>query len=97
MFWHKVLAQSLLAPPSPTYAEHLVMTPLANAAAGLPLTPGGLGTYEMALTYLFDHYPDSNTGLGRGFSVALGYRLQTLLIASIGLICSITGRRGHHP
>lgn len=90
---HYVLALSLLAPPGPTYPEHLVMTPLANAAAVLPLTPGGLGTYEMALTYLFDHYPANGTGTGRGFSVALGYRLQTLMIAGIGLICSIVSRR----
>jgi len=94
---HYVLAQSLLEAPSPTFREHLVMTPLANAAAGLPLTPGGLGTYEAALTYLFDHYPASEAGNGRGFAVALGYRVQTLLIAGIGMIWSIASGRRNSP
>ena len=43
---------------TPTFAEHGIICPLANAASAAPV-PGGLGTYELAVDYLYANVPES--------------------------------------
>ena len=68
----------------PTLGEHLVISPLASVAGALPLSPGGLGTYELALEVLYDLMSPGTKG--QGFIIALFYRLATILVASVGLV-----------
>lgn len=77
----------------PSMREHLVITPLANIANGLPLSPGGLGTLELAMDSLYDHVPVDGSGAGKGFIVAVGYRLEMMLVAAVGVICYWNARR----
>ena len=67
-------ASGLYANP-PTLSEHAVMVPLANVTAALPLTPAGLGTYELALDTLYRWIPQTPPPAGSGLIVALAYQL----------------------
>lgn len=69
----------------PTLTEHFVIGPLAGVAGSVPLTPGGLGSYELAMAYLYDLFSPAND-LGRGLVVALCFRLTSILVASIGVV-----------
>ena len=86
---------------TPTFSEHAIICPLANAASAAPV-PGGLGTYEFTVDYLFSNVPDrkyvadeeleetSVNGVariekGQGMAVAVLYRLMNILIACIGV------------
>lgn len=70
---------------APTLLEHLVIGPLALVAAALPVAPAGLGQYEYAMKFLYDHLPASGLGQGKGFVVSLAYRVTTVVVALIGL------------
>ena len=89
---HVLIAHGLFGNQGPTVREHLVMTPLSHVVAAIPITPGGLGTYEVTLSYLYDEYPKNHAGEGRGLIVALCYRLQTLLIAAVGMFYCFAAR-----
>jgi len=68
----------------PTVAEHFVISPLACVAGTLPLTPGGLGTYEFAMDELYSLVsPDG--AKGRGLVVALCFRLASIVAAGVGV------------
>lgn len=69
----------------PSLFVHLVISPVAGLVGCLPISPGGLGSYEMAMTYLYNIL-SSPTQQGRGFVIGLCYRITTLLVAGIGLI-----------
>jgi len=76
----------------PSMAQHLVISPLAGVAGALPLSPGGLGSYEVAVTFLYDLLsPDS--AQGHGVVVGLLYRFTTIAVAATGLVFYWTGRR----
>ena len=69
----------------PTLTEHFVISPLAGVAGAIPLTPGGLGSYELTMAYLYDLFSPAND-LGRGLVVALCFRVTSILVASIGVV-----------
>lgn len=75
----------------PTLFEHCVISPLAGVAGALPLTPGGLGTYELALSYLYDILspPDQR---GRGVVVSLVVRVCLILVAGVGVVFYFSSR-----
>jgi len=75
----------------PTFYEHCVISPLAGVAGALPLTPGGLGTYELALSYLYDILspPDH---VGRGIVVSLVVRVCLILVAGVGVAFYFSSR-----
>ena len=69
----------------PSLAEHFVISPLACVAASIPITPGGLGTYELAMTELYA-LTNPTDGPGRGVVVALFFRFATILAAGVGVV-----------
>lgn len=87
------IARGLFA-ESPPMSVQFVVVPLANLAGILPLPFMGLGAYEAALSYLFDHVP-SNVVLSNSqcLLIAFVYRIITILIAIIGALIYITSRR----
>jgi uncharacterized protein (TIRG00374 family) len=81
------LADKGLFRVTPTFVEHMIISPLSSVAGGLPIAPGGLGTYEFAMRYLFNHVPRmSGLQPGQGLVVALCYRLITLIVALAGVV-----------
>ena len=77
-------ADRAVHPTTPTLSEHFVISPLAMVATAAPV-PGGLGTYEFAMNYLYEKLPSRTIEEGQGFSVAVLYRLLTIAIAAIGV------------
>jgi uncharacterized protein (TIRG00374 family) len=75
----------------PTLAEHFIIVPLSLVAGALPLTPAGLGTFEMAMSELYKLLP-AQPG-GDGFIVALAYRMLTIVVAVIGVFYYWFSRR----
>ena len=86
------LTDVAIFPQTPTLGEHLVISPLAAAAGGLPV-PGGIGTYEAAMHYLFRQLPSETVEQGQGLTVALCYRLMTIAVAAVGAIYYVLNRR----
>jgi glycosyltransferase 2 family protein len=76
---------------APSLGEHFIIVPLSMVAGALPLTPGGLGTFELAMDQLYRTVPEVLTD--KGVLVALGYRLMTILIAVIGGVYYMASRR----
>ena len=70
---------------TPPLADHFVISPIASVAGALPITPGGLGSFELALSYMYDLLspPDAQ---GRGILIALLVRLAIILVAGIGVV-----------
>jgi len=77
---------------TPTLREHFIIVPLANAAAGLPFTPAGLGSFEFAMALLYAHVPRGGRGDVAGILVALAYRLITIAVAAVGVVYYWTSR-----
>jgi glycosyltransferase 2 family protein len=85
-----LMARSLFSAP-PTAGEHLVMVPVASVAAALPFTPAGLGTFELAVDWLYRHVaPHTSVP---GVTVALTYRLATIGVATVGIFVYWSSRR----
>lgn len=72
-------------PMTPTLAEHLIISTFASVAGAAPL-PGGLGSYEFAMDYLFQQIPSEAVERGQGLSVAMIQRMLTIAIALLGVI-----------
>lgn len=79
---------------APPLSDHFVMVPLANLTGVLPLPMSGLGAFEAALEFLYRHLPDGTAAApNKGLVTALGYRVITMLIATIGVAYYLRGRR----
>jgi hypothetical protein len=78
-----LVARGVYLDPLPLY-QHFVISPLSNVAGSLPITPGGLGTFELALSYLYDLFSPPGAQ-GRGILIALLMRLTIILVAGIGI------------
>jgi len=76
----------------PTIQEMLVIAPLAMLCAALPISPGGMGTLELALTGLYVNVPTVETTEAQGITVALAFRVFTLGLAFIGAVFYWTNR-----
>ena len=70
---------------APSYAQHMVMAPIAMLANSIPL-PGGVGGMEVALAAMYESYKASG-----GVIVAICYRLCILFLSLIGWIIWIAG------
>jgi uncharacterized membrane protein YbhN (UPF0104 family) len=78
----------------PTFAEHLVIVPVAGLVAAIPVTPSGLGTLELAVEELYKAVPGgAGVHRGDGTLVALARRLTELAVALLGLVFYVTHRR----
>lgn len=77
----------------PTLQEHLLIAPLANACAALPISPAGWGTYELALEMLYRNLPAGAIQVGQGLAVALAYRVVQIGVVVIGAVYYWVDRR----
>ncbi len=78
---------------SPTLAEHFVIVPLAMVVSAVPITPGGLGTFELSIAELFATMSATPVSESRGLLVSLVYRIITIIIAMIGVgVYAVTRR-----
>jgi uncharacterized membrane protein YbhN (UPF0104 family) len=78
---------------SPTLGEHFVIVPLAMVVSAVPITPGGLGTFELSIDKLFPTMSTTGVEPGRGLLIALVYRLMTIAVALVGVGVYIAFRR----
>lgn len=102
---HLLLAMSVfvaatgLMPNPPSMQDHFLIWPVAAAAGAVPLAPGGLGTQEAAVSYMYalttvpkqkENDPEQNKAyqqaLGQGLLVGFTHRLMVIVIAAIGVI-----------
>jgi hypothetical protein len=76
----------------PSLAMHFLIVPIATVAAAVPL-PGGLGAFEMALDFLYRAATSVDTASRQGFVVALAFLVIRLLVAAVGMVLYLAGRR----
>ncbi len=90
------LISSALFAAHPTLAEHFSVIPPAMAAATLPITPGGMGVQELAITGLFKELPQ----VPEGFSaviMATTFRVLLISICLIGAVYYFVGSGARSP
>ncbi|MEZ6109296.1 MAG: lysylphosphatidylglycerol synthase transmembrane domain-containing protein [Pirellulaceae bacterium] len=87
-----VAVASALPIERPSIMAHLATVPLAHLAGVLPL-PGGIGAFEGALGWLYEAAAESEAAGRYGLVVAFGVRLTMLLVALIGIVVYLAGRR----
>lgn len=97
---HSLLAVTLyciargLGGAYPTFAEHLLIAPIAALAGAMPIAPAGLGAFELTLNELYKTVSNvPGIAVTYGFIVALGYRVVTVLVALPGVYYFLSGRR----
>ena len=71
---------------------HFVAVPLSNLAGVLPL-PGGIGAFEGMLAILYRALATTPVASEHGLLVAFGFRVITLIVASIGLLVYFAERK----
>jgi uncharacterized protein (TIRG00374 family) len=77
----------------PTWAEHLVVVPVASLVGAIPATPAGLGTMELAVNELYKIMPGaSGVQPGDGAVVTLAHRVTMMAVALLGLLYYISHR-----
>jgi glycosyltransferase 2 family protein len=87
-----LVSRAFYGPPAPGVADHLVIVPISMLVGALPLTPAGLGTFELAMAKLFQWVPAAAHPVP-GAVIALVYRIITIIIAAIGTVYYWTSRR----
>ena len=73
----------------PTFIQHLVISPMSNLAASVPL-PGGIGAFETMFSKM---YVEGGFDAGTGLAVALGFRLVTIINALIGVMYYLNSKK----
>lgn len=77
---------------APSIQDHMVMVPVANLAAALPIAPGGMGVLEAAMKWLYEHVP-ANPTQASGTIVMLVFEFVKLAMAGIGMVFYWTAGR----
>ena len=77
----------------PTFAENVVIVPLSMLTAAVPISPGGLGTLEIAFDQLSIWIPAETPPVGQAKIIALVFRVMTLMMAGIGVIFYCVNRK----
>ena len=77
----------------PSWAEHLVVVPVASLVGAIPATPAGLGTMELAVEELYQTMPGAaGVQPGDGTLVTLAQRVTMIAVALVGLIYYLSHR-----
>ena len=76
----------------PSFGNQIALWNMAGACGSLPLTPGGLGTFEFAYSKLFAWMSDVGNTQAEGAFVSFAIRIITLFIAGIGVVVYLTQR-----
>lgn len=74
----------------PSLSQHFCIVPLAETAGAIPATPGGLGTTEGALAFL---YKSIGYSFDVGMIVALGQRLVMMTLGVLAIGYFLTQRK----
>jgi uncharacterized protein (TIRG00374 family) len=74
----------------PTLYQCASFVPPSLLAGALPLTPGGLGTMELAVEFFYSTLGGQK---GDGTVVALAYRAMTYVVAAVGACYYLTSRK----
>ena len=64
-----------------------------RAVSALPIAPGGLGTFEAILSYLYKTIAIPAVTLGNGLIIALLFRAMTFIVAGLGFVMYWARRR----
>ena len=92
--WSYYLVARGLPVEEPSFAEHLMIVPVAGLVGAIPITPSGLGTLELAVEELYKAVPGGEgVQPGDGTLVALARRVTELAVALVGLMFYLTHRR----
>jgi hypothetical protein len=75
------------ATPQPRLLDHAVFVPVAMAAGTLPQ-----GVFEWLLTLFYEAFSPGDTA-NKGLLIALVYRVIQVLVAGLGMIPFLLGRR----
>jgi hypothetical protein len=78
---------------TPSLQEHLIIVPLSLLCAALPISPAGLGTFELALETLYRMLAAVPIHPGQGLIVALAFRVVQIGLIVIGVIYYWTSRQ----
>jgi glycosyltransferase 2 family protein len=79
----------------PSAAEHFLIVPLSNVAGAIPITPNGLGTFELAMDSLYVFLGgDRGVVQGTGTIVALGYRFTNIAVAAGAAVYYVSASGG---
>lgn len=79
----------------PGVVDHFILVPLANVAGSIPITPSGLGTFELAMDTLYRLLgADRGVVQGTGTIVAFGYRLTTIAVAAAAAVYYVVASGG---
>jgi uncharacterized protein (TIRG00374 family) len=77
----------------PSWSDHVVLVPIANIVAAMPITPAGIGAKELVVDELYPLMPSSRDVVaGDGFLVTLGHRATEMTVALLGLAYILTHR-----
>lgn len=79
----------------PSLGDHLVMVPVANAVAGLPIAPGGVGVFEAVLDQGYKKLPAVPTDAS-GTIVGLAFEIVKIIICFMGVVFYWTGGKEMH-
>jgi hypothetical protein len=90
------LTSVALAESHPSWISQMSIWPLAGSAGALPITPGGLGTFDAAYVFLYNLFAARAGQPELGVVLALAYRLMCLATAGIGTIVFFSRRRTWH-
>lgn len=74
-----------LYPSCPSLVEHAVIVPVGMLASALPLTPAGIGVFEVAIESLYRLVPATPTAAS-GTLVALVYEMVKLVMAVLATL-----------
>ncbi len=79
-------SKSVLSQHCPSWEQFMVMWPIAGAASALPISPGGLGTFEATLKYLLTEVATPPVGQADGVIIPLLFRLMTMIVSGVGFV-----------
>ncbi|TWU40841.1 lysylphosphatidylglycerol synthase transmembrane domain-containing protein [Novipirellula artificiosorum] len=79
-----LIARSLYVHP-PTLLEHFVIVPIGMLAAAVPITPAGLGVYEVVIEWLYRTIPATKTAAS-GSLIALIFEIVKVTMAIVGTV-----------
>lgn len=76
---------------APSLSQLVLVAPMSLFVGAIPATPGGLGTFEATMEFL---YTLVGSQQGDGTLAALTYRAATYVVASVGAVYYISARAG---
>jgi uncharacterized membrane protein YbhN (UPF0104 family) len=78
---------------APSLQQHLIISPLTMLCAALPISPAGLGTFELALEALYRMLATVPIHPAQGLVVALAFRVVQIGLVIIGAVYYWTSRQ----